>query len=87
MKVRTKERIEKEGTAFFPLMEVQKDYIRDGEFLRNLSANLQKRGFPDFFVKEEGLGGIVIWVPEDAAEHIVGVSCSKISVDVHWSKL
>lgn len=88
MEIESKERIEKEGTSFFPLVEVEKDLIRDGEFLRNLSLNLRKRGFADFFLKEgteDRPNSIVIWVPVNSAKQIIGICCSKILQNIYWS--
>ncbi|HNY36297.1 MAG TPA: hypothetical protein PLD14_03385 [Candidatus Pacearchaeota archaeon] len=88
MKIESKERIEKEGINFFPLVEVEKELIKDGEFLRTLSLNLHKRGFADFFLKEgteNRPNSIVIWVPVDSAKQIIGICCSKVLQDIYWN--
>ena len=85
VEIKTSIRAIKGKTTFFPLVEVEKELIRDGEFLGNLSRNLRDRGFPDFFLKEDD-SSIVIWIPVSAAEHIIGISCSKIMVEVHWNR-
>lgn len=85
MEIKTKERREKDGITFFPVLTVPRELIIDGKFLLKLSRNLQERDFHDFFLKEDD-SSIVIWIPVDAAKHITGTSCSRISVDVYWSK-
>ena len=87
MEITSSERILKEGHLFFLLIKVGKGYLSDGKILRDTSLNLQKRGLPDFFMKEEssGSGRIEIWVPEEAAKYILGSYCSKSNIGIGWS--
>jgi hypothetical protein len=80
--------MEKDRVTFQPLMEVRKEWLIDGEYLRKLSKELKERGFPDFIIDENGKDPelVIILVAKEAFDQIVDVCKGSILQQVCWKR-